>query len=62
MKHNAGINHSRMSILACGVALLAAGAAYAADDPPAQPAYIMFDTGTPAARSPSARAWTISAG
>lgn len=45
MKHNAGINHSRMSLLACGVALLAAAAAYAADDEPARPAYIVFDTG-----------------
>ena len=45
MKHNAGINHSRVSMLICGVALLAAAAAYAGDDEPVQPAYIVFDTG-----------------
>lgn len=44
MKHNRGIRDSRVGVL-CGVALLAAGAAYAADDEPAPPAYIVFDTG-----------------
>jgi probable HAF family extracellular repeat protein len=45
MKHNRGISNSRLAILACGVALLAAAAAYAADDEPAPPAYLVFDTG-----------------
>jgi probable HAF family extracellular repeat protein len=45
MKHNRGIGNSPVGALLCGVALLAAGAAYAGDDEPAPPAYLVFDTG-----------------
>ena len=45
MKHNTGIKHSRTAPVACAAALLAAAAAYAADDAPAPPAYLVFDTG-----------------
>jgi probable HAF family extracellular repeat protein len=45
MKHNGGSRDSRVAVLVCGVALLAAAAAYAGDDEPASPAYLVFDTG-----------------
>lgn len=45
MKHNRGIGNSRFGVLVCGAALLAAAAAYAGDDEPAPPAYLVFDTG-----------------
>jgi probable HAF family extracellular repeat protein len=45
MKHNRRIRDSRVRVLVCGLALLAAAAAYAGNDDPAPPAYIVFDTG-----------------
>jgi probable HAF family extracellular repeat protein len=45
MKHKRGIGSSRVGILMCGAAWLAAAAAWAGDDEPAAPAYIVFDTG-----------------
>jgi probable HAF family extracellular repeat protein len=45
MKHNTGIKHFRIAAVACAAALAAAGAAYAGDDAPAPPAYLVFDTG-----------------